>query len=331
MEGTTPESAAPEGTERSMSLATIEPAHGLSREQIQLIKDTIAKGCTDGELDLFVQTCNRLGLDPFARHIHLVRRWDQNLGREVASHQVSIDGFRLIAERTRAYRGQTRPEWCGYDGVWREVWLANEPPAAARVGVHREGFREPLYRVARYESYVQRSKNKHTGQWGPTRMWATMPDVMLAKCAEALALRAAFPNDLGGVYAAEEMDQATPAAPEEAPSFPLASMPAQQAPQEPEYSPPADVRPDAQVLPFRGGAQGPAEGVSGEVLSNWGPKLRACQSRDALVSWMRQVIACGFEPATKRQLFELWSRQVRACLPGQDPNVVLAEAKRGAK
>lgn len=195
-----------EKPEASLPSTTSAPAmvpmvpRNLNKEQVDLIKRTICVGGTDDELALFIANCNRTQLDPFARQIYAVKRWNAEAGREVMSTQISIDGQRIVANRSGMYRGQTKKEWCGEDQVWKDVWLSKNPPSAARVGVHHAQFAEPLYAVARFEAFAQKKKDGSL-----TRMWAEKGDLMIAKCAEAQALRAAFPHDLSGLYISEEM------------------------------------------------------------------------------------------------------------------------------
>lgn len=164
--------------------------------QIAVLKQIVGSTLTNTEFAFFLEVCKATQLNPFQRQIYAIKRGKGEESKMTI--QIGIDGSRLIAERSGKYAGQLGPQWCGPDGKWRDVWLEKEPPAAARVGILRTDFKEPIWGIARYSSYVQ-SNNA---------IWAKMSDVMIAKCAESLALRKAFPALLSGLYTKEEMDQA---------------------------------------------------------------------------------------------------------------------------
>jgi len=148
-------------------------------------------------VEAFAQTVQRTQLDPIARQIYCIERGGKY------SIQVGIDGARLVAQRSGEYAGQRPIEWTADGERWVDVWLSKEPPAAARAGVMRQGFVEPLYAVATWASYAPYFKGNLS------QMWQQHGSLMLGKCAEMLALRKAFPMELSGLYVAEEMDTAS--------------------------------------------------------------------------------------------------------------------------
>ncbi len=157
-----------------------------TNEQIELIKKQIANGCNNDELQLFLYQCKRTGLDPLTRQIYAIKR----AGRMTI--QTSIDGFRVIAERSGTYAGQDEPVWTYKpDGTIEKCCV--------KVYRFRGDIRYPAgVGVAFFSEYYP----------NPVNLQKTLAHTMIAKVAEALALRKAFPQDLSGLYTADEMQQA---------------------------------------------------------------------------------------------------------------------------
>src|SRR5579885_8965 len=163
----------------------------------------MAPKATPEEHALFLYTAQKKGLDPFNKQIYLVPRYDSQSNGLKHAIQVSIDGLRLLASRSGQYAGQVGPQWCGKDGKWVDVWLADEPPSASRVGVLRHDFKEPLWSVALWKSYAQKKKDGSLNSF-----WNNFGPHMLEKCADALSIRRAFPEETSGYYIPEEMGNA---------------------------------------------------------------------------------------------------------------------------
>jgi len=176
----------------------------LSRPQLELIKRTVAKGASDDELRLFIQVCKGANLNPFLKQVFLVPRWDSREGKEVRAIQVSIDGFRAIAEESGTYAGNEDPIFTGdseitYTSQKQQKQL--KVPLEAKVTVYKlvGGQKCEFTATARWNEYYPGEKMGF--------QWHIRPYLMLGKCAEALALRKAFPKLLSGMYAQEELDR----------------------------------------------------------------------------------------------------------------------------
>ncbi|WP_293134574.1 phage recombination protein Bet [Microcoleus sp. bin38.metabat.b11b12b14.051] len=165
-------------------------------EEIRLIKSTILdERATNDELKLFSMVCQKTGLDPFSRQIYGIRR------KGKLTFQTSIDGYRLIADRTNKYAGNDEATFDEGLDLYQHLTSGRHFPTTATVTVWKlcGGQRCPFSASAAWAQYAQ----VFNGKLGEN--WEKMPHLMLAKCAEALALRKAFPAELSGMYTREEM------------------------------------------------------------------------------------------------------------------------------
>jgi phage recombination protein Bet len=180
-------------------IAKVEPVEvekfDFTADEIQLIKDTVARGTDDLQFKLFLYQARAVGLNPLAKQIHAVLRYNQNTGKQDMAIQTGIDGYRLIAARTGCYAGSDEPRFKETEkGIY---------PVSCAVTVYKVvgGVRCPFTAAAFWNEY-------YPGDGKHGFFWRKMPHGQLAKCAEALALRKAFPAELSGLYTNEEMQQA---------------------------------------------------------------------------------------------------------------------------
>jgi phage recombination protein Bet len=201
--------------ETAMTIAKPQGAITLNQdwerpENLELIKRTVATGLSDEEFALFCHVARVRHLDPLQRQIHAVKRsaWDleKNAYVEKMTIQTGIDGYRSIANRTGVYMPSEKLPLVEDSGkvdlrvtMWVKKFSQNDS------AWHEFGA------TAYYREFVQTRKDKQSGKFEPNAMWGKMPVNQLTKCAEALALRRGWPEELGGVYVDEEMPTQEPA------------------------------------------------------------------------------------------------------------------------
>lgn len=178
-----------------------------TQQQVAALKTLgVSNDVTQADLAIFLTQSKRTGLDPFSRQIYMIGRKQKTAnGYETKQTiQVGIDGLRAIAHRVaqqcHEVFSMSDTLWADNSGVWHDVWLSPEPPAAAKVSVKRGGG--VFSAVAIFKEYAPVYNGK------PSGVWSSKPALMIAKCAEALALRKAFPSDMSGIYTEDEMEKA---------------------------------------------------------------------------------------------------------------------------
>lgn len=169
------------------AIQKIEPIQTeYTKDKIDLLRNTVCKGASDNELQLFLHVCKRTGLDPLMKQIYSISRGNQR------TIQTGIDGLRLIAERTGRYTPGKEPTFV-YDDKGQLISATSYIKKLTPDGIWHDVSATCF--LCEYNP-------------GNNPMWKKMPHVMLAKCAEAAALRRAFPAEMSGLYTTEEMAQA---------------------------------------------------------------------------------------------------------------------------
>lgn len=223
----------------------ITPIHGTSvamsytGKQLELTRRTVAADCTPQEFDLFIEVAKQLQLSPIRKQIYAVVYNKDKPAKRKMSIITGIDGFRAVAARNRDYRPADEEATIVYDETLKSdknpLGIVKAVVKCWKLGPDREWY--PVVGEAYWDEFApiklcnpdsdfeyvgtgefyedsgrekkrRQLKEGREARYEPDGKWKTMPRVMLPKCAEAQALRRGWPEDLSGVYAPEEMDQA---------------------------------------------------------------------------------------------------------------------------
>ena len=188
-------------------------------KEVQLVRNTAAADLTPSELNVFIHMARGWRLDPLRRQIYALVYNKNNPAKRRVTYVTAIDGYRAIADRTKCYRPGKVEVFCdpelkcditnprGVDYASATVWkFAQNEWFEYAATVYWDEF-APLKEIWAWDE--EQGKNAPTGKFelDTKGQWGKMGRHMLGKCAEALALRRGWPDDLSGLYIDEEVDQ----------------------------------------------------------------------------------------------------------------------------
>lgn len=164
-------------------------------EVVKTLKETVAQGATDAEFAMFAELCKSTGLNPFKKEVWFIKTkgYTKKDGTEVQGRvqiMTGINGFLAIANSNQQFDGLECEVAYEKDGI---------TPKSATAKVYRKDRKIPSTATALWREYYK------PNPYGNKGVWEQMPSIMIAKCAKSLALREAFPQELNGLYTAEEM------------------------------------------------------------------------------------------------------------------------------
>jgi len=184
-------------------LAVVTPARS-DAELIPVLQSSLYPGASEESIRMALAYCRARGLDPMLKPVHIVPMYDKasRSMRDVILPGIPL--YRIQAARTGQYAGKTEPEF-GPD-VTRTIDRVEVTfPAWCRVTVSRIVAGEVRQFTAK-EFWLENYATAGRDTDAPNAMWRKRPYGQLAKCAEAQALRMAFPEEVGGAPTGEEME-----------------------------------------------------------------------------------------------------------------------------
>jgi hypothetical protein len=194
---------------------------------IEAIRADFAPAAPEQVIAYFLRVAAHRDLDPWRSEIALVPRANRRTGEVTWHYEVMIAGRRAIASRSGRLAGIGPPQWCGprqYDDQgrklpleWEPIWDSEtDPPYCARVEVYVHGWSVPSVGVAKWSEfavYLDPERNRLNP------FWRARPAHQLAKVAESLALRRAFPEVAAAVADEKHPLGTVPTAPPETPAI----------------------------------------------------------------------------------------------------------------
>lgn len=188
-------------TEKAVTLPAPVARRGISEPVWRALCTSVFPGASSESVLMAWDYCKARNLDPLKKVVHIVPMYvkDAKTGNKEWRDVVmpGIAELRTTAHRTKQYAGIDEPEFGSeieYKGVSAPKWC--------RVSVYRMLGKQRC-KFTHTEYFEEIVAEKSDGKVNP--MWEERPYGQLAKCAEAGALRKAFPEELGNEYTAEEM------------------------------------------------------------------------------------------------------------------------------
>lgn len=205
--------ALPQKIDLKYSLTEIEKLSSeceIDKNTYLTLRDSIYPGAKHESIAMVVNYCKAKRLDPLMKPVHIIpmkvkekiNGRDEWIERDVL--MPGIGTYRIDASRSGQYAGMDEPEF-GDDVIENLGGKTLTYPKWCKIKV-KKIINGNVFEFVAKEFWKENYKSKSYSDPQPNNMWATRPYGQLAKCAEAQALRKAFPDSVGQLPTFEEME-----------------------------------------------------------------------------------------------------------------------------